>query len=357
MRYCLLLVLFCSLSISFGGTYQSGMGPKDDTLTVRSLKQALPFPIGAALKINLLKNNSTYRNVVAREFNSVTAENAMKFHAVHPAKDLFKWDDADYLVKFAKKNNMRIHAQTLIWPKSTPRWVTEFQGDKEAWKKLFKTHIQTVVLHFKGQVAAWDVVNEAFDDDGALKKTIWLTKLGPEYIAMAFQYAHEADPGALLFYNDYGHEYGGKKLKAIINMANNFNRRGIPIHGLGMQMHVPLRINVSSVRRNLLLAAATGLAIHISELDIRVRYKKPNEFKLDASLADAQGDKYKAIANAYLALPKKQRYGITLWGVGDRDSYWNSKSKSKMHDYPMLFDHLYKPKPAYYGIIDAGLGN
>jgi endo-1,4-beta-xylanase len=357
MKYCLPLVLLCFSIVSFASGRPVQFDSARDTSNTRSLKQALPFPIGAALKINLLKNNTTYRNLVAREFNSVTAENAMKFHALHPSQYVFKWEEADYLVNFAKKNNMRVHAQTLIWPKSTPRWLLEFQGDKEAWRQLFKTHIQTVVSHFKGQVAAWDVVNEAFDDKGGLKKSIWLSKLGPDYIALAFQYAHQADPQALLFYNDYGHEYGGKKLQTIINMANDFKRRGIPIHGIGMQMHVPLRINVISLKRNLLLAARTGLVIHISELDIRVRYKKPDEFTLDSALANAQGEKYRAIVKAYLALPKKQQYGITLWGVGDRDSYWNSKSKSKMHDYPMLFDRSYKPKQAYYDLIKAGLDN
>jgi endo-1,4-beta-xylanase len=354
MKYLPTLVLFFSFSFAFGIPPRGATIAKSDTAGGPSLKQVLPFPIGAALKVNLLKKNSAYRNVVIREFNSITAENAMKFHALQPARDVFKWSDADYLVKFAEQNNMRVHAQTLIWPKSTPKWVTEFQGDKAAWKNLLRTHIQTVVAHFRGKVAAWDVVNEAFEDNGSYKKAIWLEKIGPEYIPLAFQYAHEADPDALLFYNDYGQEHGGKKLQAILSMVRDFKKRGVPIHGLGMQMHVVLRINIKNLERNLALVAATGLKVHMSELDLSVRYRKPDEFKLDPTLAVAQGEVYKGIVNAFLNVPKSQQYGITLWGIGDRDSFWNSKSKSRTHDYPLLFDHSYKPKPAYYKILDAG---
>lgn len=353
MKYWLFFVPLFSSIFSYGTLNQVVTGFRPELTDTLSLKQALPFPVGAALKINLLRKNPTYRNLVAREFNSVTAENAMKFHALHPAEKVYRWSDADYFVRFAKSNNMRVHAQTLIWPKSTPKWVTEFQGDKAAWKRMYKMHIQTVVSHFKGQVAAWDVVNEAFDDKGGYKKAIWLEKIGPEYIELAFQYAHEADPDALLFYNDYGQEHGGKKLRAILNMVSQFKRKGVPIHGLGMQMHVVLRMNIQNLQRNLTLAATTGLKIHMSELDISVRYKKPEEFKLDVNLAAAQGDLYKAIVRAFLTLPERQQYGITLWGIGDRDSFWNSKSKSRTHDYPLLFDHFYKPKPAYYGMRDA----
>jgi endo-1,4-beta-xylanase len=354
MKYWLFLALFFSSILSYGGPDRATVGSRLRNPDTLSLKQALPFPIGAALKINLLKKNLTYRNLAIREFNSVTAENAMKFHALQPAQGVFKWADADYFVRFAAQNNMRVHAQTLIWAKSTPKWVTQFQGDKAAWKRLYKTHIQTVVSHFKGKVAGWDVVNEAFDGKGAYTKSIWLEKIGPEYIALAFQYAHEVDPDALLFYNDYGQEYGGKKLQAIINMVHDFKRRGIPIHGLGMQMHIVQRLSIKNLQRNLLIAAATGLKIHMSELDISVRYKKPEEFKLDPALAAAQGDTYNGVVKTFLSLPENQQYGITLWGIGDRDSFWNSKSKTRTHDYPLLFDHAYKPKPAYFRIRDAG---
>lgn len=350
----LILFLFLSSVLAYGFPAGEVKIAKVDTTGSPSLKAVLPFPIGAALKVNLLKKNLNYRNVVLREFNSITAENAMKFHALHPAPNVFKWSDADYLVNFAEQNNMRVHAQTLIWPKSTPRWVTEFHGDREAWKNLLRMHIQTVVTHFKGRVAAWDVVNEAFEDNGAYKKAIWLEKIGPDYIALAFQYAHEADPDVLLFYNDYGQEHGGKKLQAILNMVSDFKKRGIPIHGLGMQMHVVLRINIKNLQRNLALIAATGLKVHMSELDLSVRYKKPHEFMLDPTLAIAQGEVYHAIVKAFLNVPESQQYGITLWGIGDRDSFWNSKSKSRTHDYPLLFDHSYKPKPAYYKMLDAG---
>lgn len=318
-----------------------------------TLKSVVPFPVGAAINIKLLRKHQGYRNKIISQYNSITAENAMKFGKLQPMENDFRWADADELVNFARTNGMRIHGHTLIWSAKNPKWVNAYQGDKKAWKKLLKTHIQTVVKHFKGRVLSWDVVNEAFEDNGKLKKCVWLEHIGPEYLELAFQYAHEADPKALLFFNDYGQEYGGRKMEAIMKMVKDFKARKIPIHGLGLQMHVVVRMSDTGLAKGIKLAASTGLLVHVSELEISVRYKKPKIFQMDQTLADLQAHKYKTVFEAFRSIPKKQQFGITTWNVGDADAFRNGPYKNKNHDHPMLFDVYYRAKPAYYEIIKA----
>ncbi len=317
----------------------------------KGLKYISPFPFGASLGINLLKTKVVYRNVVTKEFNSITAENAMKFGALHPSENTYFWTEADYLVSFAKNLGIRVHGHTLIWHNSLPLWITNFQGDAIAWENLFKAHIQTVVTHFKGSVVSWDVVNEAFNDDGTLRNTIWQQHLGNDYVARAFQYAHEADPDALLFYNEYGHEYSSAKRTAVNNMVSDFKTRGIPIHGLGLQMHTNHIQSDANLITAINTAALTGLKIHISELDISLNKDNNQSLILTDALSVLQAAKYKVIVKAFAALPATQRYGITTWNVGDADSW--IRGTYNRPDWPLPFDDNYNPKPAYQGILDG----
>ncbi len=315
------------------------------------LYKVMPFPFGASLSVNLMKNNTKYNGVVTKEFNSITAENAMKFDALHPAENTFFWADADYLVDYAKTNNKRIHGHTLNWYTSLPAWVTNFAGDSVAWENLLKTHIQTVVTHFKGKVASWDVVNEAFNDDGTLRNSIWVQKLGADYIARCFQYANQADPDALLFYNDYGHEYSSAKRTAIINLVTAFKTRGIPIHGYGMQFHMTYTQTDANITAAITSAAATGLKVHISELDIRLNNDKVQGLVFTPALATQQAAKYKVVVKTYNAIPASQQFGITTWNVGDADSWipgWQGAP-----DWPLPFDVNYLRKAAYRSIIEG----
>lgn len=351
IRFAILLLFICSFC--FAGTPFQSVTSGNVIADTPTLKSVVPFPVGAAINIKLLRKHQGYRNTIISQYNSITAENAMKFGKLHPSEDEFRWKDADELVNFAKSNGMRVHGHTLIWSAKNPKWVDAYQGDKKAWKKLLKTHIQTVVKHFKGRVVSWDVVNEAFEDNGKLKKCVWLDNIGPEYLELAFQYAHEADPKALLFFNDYGQEYGGRKMEAILKMVKDFKARNIPIHGLGLQMHVVVRMSDAGLAKGINLAASTGLLVHVSELEISVRYKKPKVFQMDEELANLQAHKYKTIFEAFRAIPKKQQFGITTWNVGDADAFRNGPYKNKNHDHPMLFDIYYRAKPAYYEVLKA----
>ncbi len=316
-----------------------------------SMYKMMPFPVGASLNVSLMQNNTKYSGVVTKEYNSITAENAMKFKALHPTETSYSWTDADYLISYAQTNSKRVHGHTLVWYTSLPTWVTSFVGDSAAWENLLKTHIQTVVTHFKGKVTSWDVVNEDFEDTGIPRNSIWRQKLGNDYVARCFQYANQADPDALLFYNDYGNEYSAAKRTAITNMINGLKARGIPIHGIGMQFHMTYTQTDANISAAITAAASTGLKVHISELDIRLNTGAVPGFTFTSSLADQQAARYKYVVKTYKAIPATQQFGITTWNVGDGDSWIPSWQNAP--DFPLPFNTRYLRKPAYAAIIEG----
>lgn len=323
-----------------------------------TLKGSFSIPIGIAVVKELLED-PIYGSMVGKEFNSITSQSDMKFNNLHPLENKWNWTKADAVVAFAQKNNMRVHGHTLIWAKDSvqPLWIKNYQGDSTAWDNLLKTHIQTVVSHFKGQVASWDVINEPVTSNGTLVDNIWLRKLGTAYIFKAFKYAHEADPNVKLFINDYGQEFGGKKMNLLLSLVTQARAQGIQIDGFGFQGHTVSRIDPKLFYTNFKRTADAGLLVHLSEIDISVRYQQADTFALTEEIANAQAATWKGIVNAYLtAVPQSQQWGITTWGLGDKDSYFNKGYVNYDHDYASLFDKYYNPKPAYKGMVEAGLG-
>ncbi|MBC6111862.1 endo-1,4-beta-xylanase [Pedobacter fastidiosus] len=322
--------------------------------TEKTLKD-MPFPFGAAVSASLLRENSSYKAIVIKEYSSLTPENAMKFGIIHPAENYYNWPDADEIVALAIADGKRIHGHTLNWYADVPVWVKNFKGSAQDWENLLKTHIQTIVSHFKGKVASWDVVNEAFEDDGSLRNSIWVQKLGADYIARAFQYAHEADPAAILFYNDYGNEYGAeytsKKREAILNLVNSLKNRGIPIGGIGLQMHTRYIQTDANISLAITSATATGLKVHISELDVALNATYDPALVYTESLGEMQAAKYKSIVKIYYSIPKSQQWGITTWNVTDGDSW--VPGFFNVPDWPLIFDKQYQKKPAYQAIFDG----
>jgi endo-1,4-beta-xylanase len=274
----------------------------------------------------------------------------MKFKSLHPQEAIYNWEAADYIVDFAVKNHKRLHGHTLIWDGSVPDWVANYTGDSASWESMVKNHIQTVVSHYKGKIKSWDVVNEALQDNGKYIDNIWYKKLGKDYIARCFIYAHQADPDALLFYNDHSNEASPLKRKAILKLVNNLRSRGVPIHGLGLQMHTRLAQSNEGIAAALTGAAATGLLVHISELDVSIKIGKVRASQFTPELAQLQALKYQFIIKTYNSLPKRQQFGITMWNVSDGDSWLN---KSKAPNWPLLFDKDYKPKQSYKAVIEA----
>ena len=317
---------------------------------VSFLKKQVSYPLGASMNPRLLVNNSEYLKIAQEEFTSVTAENHMKMMLIHPEENRFEFTLGDAIVQFAQGNKQRIHGHTLVWHNQVPKWMQAFTCDAKAWEDMLKNHIQTVVKHYKGQVAGWDVVNESFLDDGSLRPTIWSKNI-PDYIAKSFQWAHEADPEALLFYNDYGQDGNPKKMQAILDMVRELQARHIPIHGLGLQMHINILAKNEDIRQVIEQSTATGLAIHFSELDVAVNPKNDSTFVYDDAAKAAQLEKLRLVFQAYRAIPKNQQYGITFWNVGDRDSWLRGYFK-RPKEYPLLFDDDYNRKTIYTSLLN-----
>ena len=311
------------------------------------LKDAITFPLGASVNPRLLAENEAYRNIAGNEFTSMTAENHMKMMLIHPAPDRFDFSKGDEIVAFAAKTGKRMHGHTLVWHNQVPQWMKDFQGNQKAWEELLKTHIQTVVTHYKGKVSGWDVVNESFLDDGSLRPSLWADHI-PDYIAKSFQWAHEADPNALLFYNDYGQDGHPKKMQAILDLVAELQKRKIPIHGLGLQMHINVDSKRTEIARVIEQSVQTGLAIHFSELDIAVNPKNNPDYIYQDS---TQNELFQFIFTSFRAIPARQQYGITFWNISDKDSWLRGYFK-RPKEYPLLFDETYTKKAGYPSLVN-----
>src|SRR5262249_18770950 len=214
--------------------------------TLRDAATARGLRVGAAVNITPFRNEPIYSQTLGREFNMLVAENVMKFDALHPAQNTFNFTDADALVAFAEANNMAVRGHNLVWHNQIPSWLTNGNFTRDQVIAILQNHISTVVGRYRGRIVAWDVVNEAINDsNGQLRsESFWLQKIGPEYIAMAFQFAHQADPDAKLYYDDFGAEASGTKSDAVFNLVSGLVNQGVPINGVGWQMHQvnPFRI-------------------------------------------------------------------------------------------------------------------
>ena len=332
-----------------------------------TLRNSAAFPIGSAVDDYPMNNSKSYVTILGDEFSSITPESAMKFDRVEWKQNNFDFSAGDGIVNFALLHNQRVHGHTLVWQHALPTWVQKFSGDSAAWEGVFKTHIKAMVAHYKRKVKSWDVVNEAIDDnDGSLVNkdkygpgsgSLWRQHLGPDYIVRAFKYAHESDPDALLFYNDYGNDNGGwnsTKLKSVISIVKSVKNAGGTISGIGVQMHVNLTTDNKNITESLRQLAATGLLIHISELDVSVNPSNNPAFVFTESIKSLQADKYQFIARTYRdVVPKAQQYGITTWEFSDA---YSESILSGKKDFRLLFDLNYQKKPAYEGYF-KGLVN
>lgn len=316
----------------------------------KSLADCVNFYCGNVVDLNRMSFNLDYERIVNTQFNSVTAENIMKPESLHPSENTFYWTEADRLADYCASNSKRLHGHTLIWHQQLPHWMLNFQGDKTDWEHMMREHIFQIVNHFKGKVTSWDVVNEAFNDDGTLRNSIWKENIGSSYIEKAFQYAHEADPDAKLFYNDYSITLNPVKRKAILSFLNNLKARGIPIDGIGAQMHIfngfPENIEISNAIDDIW---KNDYLVHISELDISINPFSKQIKEAPKGELIRQAEKYLYIFKTYDKIPDRYKFGITIWGVGDSDSW--IRSHYNRDDFPLLFDDNYQPKNAYCKLI------
>ena len=328
-----------------------------------TLQNNASFPIGFAVDPTAMKDNVPYQKTVLDQAGSITAENVMKPSRINAQKGVFNFEKADYLIDVAKAQGKRVHGHTFVWYTNTaPTWMKQIKDSTEL-EAALKNYIQTVGTHFKGKVASWDVVNEAFDNaTGEIRMASTDEKgqtllnlggvIGKDYVARMFRYAHQADPDALLFYNEYGQETNTKKLDAVLKMVADFKKRSVPVHGLGLQMHININTPNAGIENAIKKYADTGLLVHISELDIAMNPTRTKDLAVTAEILDKQLQKYKFVVAAYKRIvPAKQQFGITMWGVGDANSW--IPGFCSCTDFPLLFDSQYKPKPAYDGFIEG----
>jgi len=315
------------------------------------------FTIGASVSPNSLTGAPA--DLIKKHFGSLTAENVMKPALIHPEENKYNWDNADKIVEFAKANGMKMRGHTLVWHQQTPAWFFKDSAgntvSKEVLLARLKKHITTVVSHYKGKVYAWDVVNEALDDNDAknFRESSWYKICGEEYIAKAFQWAHEADPDALLFYNDYNTEFPGKRDK-VYNLVKKLIDAGVPINGIGLQGHWNL-VNPSEkdLRDALDKYSSLGVKLQITELDVSVYSSSetnPADNIFTSEREQKQLEKYKMIFSVFRDY-KKVITGITFWNVSDKSSWLDNFPVRGRKNYPLLFDQNLKPKKVYWEVV------
>lgn len=342
-----------------------------------SLKDALKgkFYIGTALDADQINGTDTANlRLVKQQFNSITAENCMKSGEIQPEEGKFNFDLPDKFVKFGEENNMYIIGHTLVWHSQAPGWFFTDKAGKDVSREVLiermKNHIFTVVGRYKGKVKGWDVVNEAIEDDGSWRKTKFYNIIGEDYIKLAFQFAHEADPDADLYYNDYSMAHEGRR-NAVVKMVNNLKSQGVKIDGVGMQGHMDMVFPaVDEFEKSLVAFAETGVKIMITELDITVlprpgkdfgaevstnfEYQKtlnPYSEGLPDSVSTALNNRYNDFFKLFLKHSDKVER-VTLWGVSDGQSWRNDWPVHGRTDYSLLFDRNFEPKPVVKSIIE-----
>ena len=311
--------------------------------------------------------------IVTRHFSSVTPENLLKWEAVHPAPETFAFEPADRFVDFSQQHRLAAIGHTLVWHQQTPKWVFESAPGVPATKAellaRMKDHITRVAGRYKGKIHGWDVVNEALDEDGTLRKSPWLEIAGEEFIAKAFEYAHAADPDAELYYNDYN-LWKPEKRAGAIRLVQALKEKGLRVDGVGEQGHwhieVPTAAEIDATFGDI---AKAGFKTHVTELDVDVLPRDPDMWGADL----AKKAKIKEATNLYPnGLPAEQqeklarRYAeifglvmkhresvqrVTFWGVTDRTTWLHNFPIRGRVNYPLLFDHEGKPKPAFDAVV------
>lgn len=371
--------------VLYGASTQHSINTHTKTLTadtaVKGLKDYYKnyFPIGVA--VNKAALTGPEATLIAREFNSVTPENDMKIGVIHPAENQYNWENADAIVDFAQKHHMRIRGHNLLWHNQAPAWIFRDSSGKLVSKQILlkrlKEHINTVVSRYKGKIYAWDVVNEAIDDDPGkyLRNSLWYQICGDDFIPKAFEYAHEADPEAKLYYNDYNSEVPSKR-DNICRLLKRLIDQKVPIDGVGMQGHWKLTDpDAALITEAIDKYAALGIKIQITELDVTVRAGKPEgsdrntvapaDSGYTQLMARHQAARYRNIFEIFRKY-KNVITGVTFWNVSDRYSWLDSRAGGvaggaaagqlhnniKLKAYPLLFDEHLQRKSAYWSVVN-----
>lgn len=335
--------------------------PEDPTfLKVKANKLANPFFIGMAVKASQLTNGSAYDVILKNEFSSISAEYEMKMDQISTASGVYNWTVADKIVAYGNANGINVHGHALVWHNSVPQWLKDFSGTDAEFKAEVKKYITDVVTHYAGKVKSWDVVNEAVDDNGGtMRNTIFLQRMGANYVKDCFQWVKDAaiaagDNTLLLFYNDYATSTNIPKQEKVFSIVDDLKASNL-IDGLGFQMHnTYLSPTKAQIETDLNKAVAKGLKIHVSELDIQVNQSSDiSTFTNERRLA--QKAKYKEIVKIYNALPAANKYALTVWGMRDNESWipFSTELNHPGNDWPLLYDSNFAIKSSHSGFLEG----
>ncbi|MFF4491611.1 endo-1,4-beta-xylanase [Streptomyces sp. NPDC001544] len=288
--------------------------------------------------------DSAYTKILGTEFDTITPGNGMKWYATEPQQGVFDWTNGDEIVALARKNHQRIRAHTLVWHSQLPDWLTSREWTATELRAVLKKHIFAEVRHYRGKVYSWDVVNEAFNEDGTYRETLWYKTLGPGYIADALRWAHQADPHAKLYLNDYNIEATGPKSDAYYALAKDLRKQGVPLNGIGFQAHLALQYGYpTTLEDNLRRFSRLGLDTALTEVDVRMQLPAT-----DAKLAE-QATWYRNLTEACLAV--RRCVGVTVWDYTDKYSWIPAVFPGEGAALP--WDEQLKPKPAYEALREA----
>jgi endo-1,4-beta-xylanase len=373
-KYTLTILAFGLVSLLFIPT-ACGNSPTD---TVSSLKDAFEnaFMIGAALNhAQIFGDDRRGVELIKKHFNSATPENVTKWALIQPRPGEYDFEAADRFVEFGEKNGIFMVGHTLVWHSQTPRWVFEKEDGTPATREMLlerlRDHIHTVVGRYKGRIHAWDVVNEALEEDGSLRQSPWYRIIGEDYLVKAFEFAREADPEAELYYNDYSLENQPKR-EGAVRLIRHLQKQGAPVTGIGTQGHFMMDWpSIEDIDKTIAAFAELGVDVMITEMDIDVlpaafeyqgadisiraelqEHLNPYTDGLPDEVQQELTHRYREIFEVFLkhhdAISR-----VTLWGVTDADSWKNNWPVRGRTNYPLLFDRDGNPKPAFYAIIDA----
>ncbi len=327
------------------------------------------FYIGAALNYSQISGKEPDAiAIVEKHFNSITPENVLKWGIIHPQPNEYNFELADRFVELGEKNNMFIVGHTLVWHYQTPSWVFQDESgnlvDRETLLERMKEHIFTVVGRYKGRIGGWDVVNEAVEENGQLRKSKWLKIIGEDYVAKAFEFAREADPNAELYYNDYNFWKRGQ-VEGMVRIVKQLQEKGLRVDGVGIQGHWGLDYpSLDELETSIQAFSELPVKLMITELDVTVLPATWEYGQVDISLNVEQrkkldpytdglpDDMQQKLADRYAELfslfhKHRNKFSrVTLWGVHDGQSFRNYWPVRGRTDYPLLFDRQYQPKPA-----------
>jgi endo-1,4-beta-xylanase len=350
---------------------------KAQNTTTPSLKEIFKndfFIVTAINSQQIEEKNLAADKLIKQQFNAVTPENIMKAEVIEPAWNKFSFDLADKLVDYAQKNNLKVNAHNLIWHSQLPAFMHHMQS-ADSVKQYFKNHITTVASRYDGKVYSWDVVNEALNEDGTLRNSIFLQKLGDNYIVEAFRLAQKASPHSKLYYNDYNIEQP-KKRAGTVALIKKIQAAGVRIDGVGIQGHWKAgNVPLNDIEESIKDFSALGIEVMFTELDLSVLPNPWENTTADVSATSKGNSKMNPYANglpdsvqqkltkSYTDLfklfmkYKKDISRVTFWGVNDGQSWLNNWPVRGRTNYPLLFDKNFKPKPAFYSVIAIAKSN